>query len=508
MKSASQKLMDRLGVAPAAPASRADVIQHPAADKPQFNIPPDILADVEATAGAQSAANAQNSIGKMIEGFNAEYFVSIEGGTTFVFHEAYDHELGRPTLLPISTHSFRSLYSNRHVDVAETRSGGTATKRVCAADVWMNHPARRTFPKGLVLLPGGKAPEGTYNLWRGFGYTPKEGATLEDAKPGLIHLKQVVCSGNIAHFRYLLGWLAHAVQRPDRQAEVAIVLQGGRGTGKGTMGRWFRDLFGSHGMHIQHPRHLVGNFNAHLRTCIAMFVDESFFVGDRAGNAVLKSLITEDQLTIERKGVDAFSARNRLKIVMATNEDHAILAGTDERRYFVLRVSDEKAQDKTYFAKLDHWWRNGGKAALLGYLLGYDLSGFDIRTPPNTAALEAQKLLSLTPLDAWLFERLTDGRISTTDSDWKTTYPRDTIANAFTDYAKQHGNRYARTSTDAVGQGLRKHLKLGDQRETTGMRRRLWVFPSLVEARNQFAASVGIEFTPWAIGEDGDDDGL
>lgn len=81
------------------------------------------------------------------------------------------------------------------------------------------------------------------------------------------------------------------------------------------------------GMHIQHPRHLTGNFNAHLRDCLAMFVDEAFFIGDKAGNSVLKSLITEDQMTLEKKGLDVFSVRNRLKIIMATNEDHAVLAG-------------------------------------------------------------------------------------------------------------------------------------------------------------------------------------
>ena len=36
---------------------------------------------------------------------------------------------------------------------------------------------------------------------------------------------------------WLIGWLAYCVQHPGRQAEVAVVLRGLKGTGKGMVGQ-------------------------------------------------------------------------------------------------------------------------------------------------------------------------------------------------------------------------------------------------------------------------------
>ena len=49
------------------------------------------------------------------------------------------------------------------------------------------------------------------------------------------HIHEVVCHGSVKLSDYLLGWMAHMVQHPDRQGEVAVVMRGGEGTGKGTL---------------------------------------------------------------------------------------------------------------------------------------------------------------------------------------------------------------------------------------------------------------------------------
>ena len=42
---------------------------------------------------------------------------------------------------------------------------------------------------------------------------------------------------------------------------------------------------------------------------------------------------------IEPKGIDSFQARNRLKILISSNEDWVVPVTSDERRFFVLEVS-------------------------------------------------------------------------------------------------------------------------------------------------------------------------
>ena len=89
------------------------------------------------------------------------------------------------------------------------------------------------------------------------------------------HILDNVCSGDVAIFNYILGWMANCIQRPDRSGEVALVLRGKRGVGKSLYGRLFGSLFGQHYIHDSNGRHLSGNFNAHLEDAILVFADEA-----------------------------------------------------------------------------------------------------------------------------------------------------------------------------------------------------------------------------------------
>src|SRR5215831_12799842 len=120
------------------------------------------------------------------------------------------------------------LYANRQVCTRVTDKGKRTLKRV--ASWWLQHPKRRQFIHGVVLDPSG-APEkeGVLNLWRGFAYEPQPGSWrgLQE------HIRAILCQGNEEHFGCLMGWLARLGQHPAQQGEVAVVLRGSQGTGKG-----------------------------------------------------------------------------------------------------------------------------------------------------------------------------------------------------------------------------------------------------------------------------------
>ena len=42
---------------------------------------------------------------------------------------------------------------------------------------------------------------------------------------------------------------------------------------------------GQHALKISNAKHLVGNFNSHLRDCVFLFADEAFFAGDDSMSA-------------------------------------------------------------------------------------------------------------------------------------------------------------------------------------------------------------------------------
>ncbi|EOB7984982.1 primase-helicase family protein [Pseudomonas aeruginosa] len=198
--------------------------------------------------------------------------------------------------------------------------------------------------------------------------------------------------------------MARTAQHPDSPGEVAIVLRGQRGTGKSFFAKTFGNLFGRHFMQVSDPKHLVGSFNAHLRDCVVLFGDEAFYAGDKKHEGVLKTIITEETLVVEGKGVDAEICPNFLHVLMASNSDWVVPAGEFERRFFVLDVGSDHRQDREYFRELKKSMDEGGSENLLHFLLTYDLSSYEVRAVPATKALEEQKAYSLAPFERELME--------------------------------------------------------------------------------------------------------
>ena len=128
-----------------------------------------------------------------------------------------------------------------------------------------------------------------------------------------------------------------------------------------------------------------------MRDCIFLLADEAFWAGDKQAEGTLKRIITEDTLLIEPKGVDVKSTKNRLHIMVASNEDWVVPATTDERRFAIFDCSDDVIGDRPYFSDLYAELQNGGLEAMLHDLLAMDLGDWHPRDDiPQTSALRDQ----------------------------------------------------------------------------------------------------------------------
>ena len=314
---------------------------------------------------------------------------------------------------------------------------------------WVNHQARREY-NTLIFAPGHDIP-GAYNLWKGFAF---------DARPGdcnlyLDHVRKNICGDDDEAYTYLLGWMATAVQHPDRPGHAAVVLRGRMGTGKGRFAYNFGTLFGRHFLPIRDPNHLFGTFNAHLRDCVILFADEAFASGNIRHENMLNSLITEETVMVEAKGYDAEAAQNYVHLIMASNEDWIVPARADDRRFFVLDVSDERRRDIEYFKAMQDQLEAGGFEALLHYLMSYDLSEFSIQNIPQTSALHDQKINTLSSEEEWWFAKLKSGRLMENKDGW----PSEIFSTEFYyDFISYHATwkLKARSSPHKLGKFLRK----------------------------------------------------
>lgn len=340
-------------------------------------------------AAQDDAEGLENRLDAVVDEFNAQYMVVNEAGKTVVYVPRHDQVLDRRFHDRMSFTDLRNLYLNRLVPVP---GKGGKVEWQSAAEAWLRHKRRHQYPKGVVFDPSGKhAKEGALNLWQGFAVEAKRGSWRRLRE----HMLTVLCRGDEDHLCYLLDWIARMLQQPARQGEVAVVMRGGEGTGKGTLARVLLRIVGQHGVPISSSRHLTGNFNAHLRDCVFLFADEAFFAGDKSHVGVLKSIITEPHLTIESKYQNAITSPNYLHLMMASNEEWVVPASVGARRFFVLEVDDSRIGDAAWFNELWEEMENGGYEALLWDMTRRDLSGFNVRKVPETMGLQRQKELTL-----------------------------------------------------------------------------------------------------------------
>jgi hypothetical protein len=425
-------------------------------------------------------------VAAVIEEMNARHYVALDNGFQVVTEEPDPIFNGRVRYQRMSKSDFRSTYENQLVERND--------KLVSRADLWLRSPHRRTY-KGIIFDPARELEhEGWLNMWKGWSVDPRPGdwSLLREL------IRDVLTDGDAASFEYVLNWMAFMFQHPEKVAEVAVAFRGAKGTGKGTLGRALAKLAGASGLHIANPSQLVGRFNSHLQNCILLFADEAFWAGDKAGESVLKALVTEPTLIYEGKGRDAVMGRNHVHIIMASNNEWVVPAGMDgERRFAVFNVNERRRGDKAFFDALNRQLDGGGLAGLLHDMLARDLGDWHPRdSVPQTEALTEQKLMSQGPEESWWDGLLEAGRLPhfLGDLPWHeeaVEVDKDELHADYVAHARMLG---VRPKTKAgLGMVIKKKAGFGDRQVVSHDCRKTWrwVLPRLADARAIWAMRLG-----------------
>ncbi len=289
-----------------------------------------------------------------------------------------------------------------------------------ARDFW-THPDT-ICNSGVEFNPAGTS-EHHLNLWVGPTVKPIEGTWSLIAE----FMLEIICAGDQACYKYLIAYIAHALQKPWEKPGILIALLSGQGTGKGTLARILRKIWSATFLQIHNIDSVTGNFNASLERAFIVFMDEALFSGDRRASDALKSLVTESVIQINEKHQPARQTSSYHRFFAATNAEHFKNTERDDRRDLVLRLSEARKGDHAYWQALNHEIDNGGVEAMAHDLLAMDLSDFNVRDKPNTNELLEQKLQSLGPIQRWWQDCLYRGQIdleevSASHQEFKTEY--------------------------------------------------------------------------------------
>lgn len=432
--------------------------------------------------------------------FEKSYLDKINTEFSLIFGEG-DHRIMRETLNHKNKKTLSFMNERQFKRYFSTQTIFEGKKLKTYAEVWLDWKGRRQY-NGLVFKPELEAPEGFYNLWRGFACkeTPYDLATKE-AKEGfdlfMDHAKNNICQGDQELFDWLIGYFAHLIQKPYEKPLTTLVFKGTKGVGKNALMDRVGKLLGNKSYLVAHDsRYLTSNFNGHLDSCLCLVLDEAFWSGDKGAESKLKGITTAPELMIERKGQEAYTVDNYVRLVVIGNEDWIVPASFDERRYAVFKVGENKKKDQNYFStmrvNIDDL---GGNEVLLHFLKNFDLSKVNVNSAPDTIGLVEQKVESLNTFENFWYNSLSEGRLLGHDS-WPEQISREEFKVLVKSYFQEQNIRSRFPSPKTIGRNLKRVCpsresdnKIKDS--MTGKWSWSYKMPTLEMARKEFEGFLG-----------------
>ena len=336
------------------------------------------------------------------------------------------------------------------------------------------------------------------NFWVGQSIVPIEG----DARVIKYFIRNVICAGDLALYKYLMKFLAHMLQKPEDKPGICIVLIGGQGVGKGAFFRLLARIWGVTTLHANDIDQVVGRFNAALERNYVVCMDEALFVGDKKSLSRLKSVVTEPVVRIEQKYQPSRTIESYQRFFAATNHDHFAHVEHDDRRFLFLRVSNVHKQDTEYFGTLCKSFHDGQSVEALVYdLMSRSIADFDVRSRPKSGEHLRQRLKSLENFERYWCEVLRQGEITGYNVpaiDWSEPIfvSTDTLLRGYKNTNK-NAERYATVQSEGIAETLRKVCPSANKAKSTethsSARKRGYKLPHICVARRDFEKHLGAD---------------
>jgi putative DNA primase/helicase len=223
-----------------------------------------------------------------------------------------------------------------------------------------------------------------FNLFNGFNYQDEnKDYNIDNIKPLLDHIKYL-CNDEEDVYEYILNWISHIVQKPERKTETALVFYSHKeGIGKNIFTTILKKIFDGYVATDMKLDKLVGKFNSNLAGKLLIIADEITPTAKELNNE-LKNIITRDEVGIEYKGKDVIMMADHSNYIFTTNNENAFRITEEDRRYCMVECPTVK-KPLSYFNDLYPKIKDDKIIKqLYNFFLTKDLSGFDAREPPLT----------------------------------------------------------------------------------------------------------------------------
>tara|TARA_R110000787_G_scaffold234800_1_gene341653 strand:+ start:1616 stop:4012 length:2397 start_codon:yes stop_codon:yes gene_type:complete len=191
-----------------------------------------------------------------------------------------------------------------------------------------------------------------------------------------------LCEGNHVNLNFLLHYLAHIIQKPSEKLPFCIIFTGKQGAGKDTIMIAMSKILGTDTINSEsNPENLLGTHAVGLvkKLLVAFNESEAKNTFDYVG--VMKTLITEDKLTVNPKYVQPYNILQRARLFVFSNKANPIKFDgvSRDRRFIAWKTTDKYISNHGKFWKMFYGLIKKPEfvSSLYHHLNTIDLSNYD-----------------------------------------------------------------------------------------------------------------------------------
>ena len=277
---------------------------------------------------------------------------------------------------------------------------------------YMFHPVKEKIPK-------------TFNIFKGFVHQKIDGRentndfNIDANRVSVIvnHIRFVWCSGNEEMFNYITSWLSWLVQKPWEKLNTILIILGKQGVGKTRIIECFiKYVLGKeYGVITSDIDKVTSRFNslnfAKILTCL-----DDLKLSNKTQSKRAKSLITEKNIVIERKGFEPTIESSYNNFIQLADKLEDLIDSKEMSRRSVLTECDvdyaydtkigKEYFDKNYKILTDETnWEH-----MAHWFMQRDITNFDPRNKPETELQSKLRIRSIDPI-LYFLKALHDGDV-------------------------------------------------------------------------------------------------
>ena len=159
---------------------------------------------------------------------------------------------------------------------------------------------------------------------------------VEALRNGLFNM---YASGEKAVYDHLCAMIAYKHRNPYKPLGQALIIMGEQGTGKSSFHCSFLSRVFRRENYATANCRLPARFNPVLANLAVLGVNEMHINAKMAGR--YKDVITNEYLSIKRKGESIYTTPNCLFLVGTTNDDKVVATTSGDRRFVIIKISNK-----------------------------------------------------------------------------------------------------------------------------------------------------------------------